>query len=292
MAHRHRKLWAQLRLAAVALGLLVWPASASADSASIDSVQDAGGGQLTVTYTVTSNAVGEFGSSGWFAYLAEDHSTRPCNVTWANYLRHVVPFHDFAGTATNTVTFRPFFPRQIKLCIYLRNGAGERPVFEHVVGIPAGYGIQRSSSYNCSHFSRYEAQDYFWLYPGDPSGLDADNDGAACESNSGPGPGPPIPAEPAPPRPEPTACSDGVDNDGDGATDILDSYCYSPSGTSEGPPPPKRQCSDGQDNDGDGAIDYPQDNQCKRGADNREAPDPLPKLSVWTSAVPAGGGWS
>jgi Excalibur calcium-binding domain len=91
---------------------------------------------------------------------------------------------------TSTVTFRPFFPRQIKLCIYLSNATGERAVFEQIVGIPAGYGVQRSSGYNCSNFSRYSAQDYYWLYPGDPSGLDADNDGAACESNPGPGPGP------------------------------------------------------------------------------------------------------
>jgi hypothetical protein len=245
-------------------------------------VHDAGGGQISVTYTVTSTAAGAFGSAGWFAYLAEDHSTRSCNVAWANYLRHVKPFQDTAGSATNTVTFRPFFPRQIKLCIYLSNAAGERSVFEQVVPIPAGYGRQRSSGYNCSHFvGRYDSQDYFWLYSGDPSGLDADNDGAACESNSGPGPGPQIPAEPSPPPPPPpppTACSDGIDNDGDGDTDLIDSYCFSRFGTTEGPPPRKAQCSDGQDNDGDGAIDYPSDAQCKRPTDGREAPDPLGRL--------------
>jgi hypothetical protein len=76
----------------VVVGLLVWPSAASADSASIGAVQDAGGGQMTVTYTVTSSAGGQFGFGGWFAYLAEDHSSRACNVSWANYLRHVVSF--------------------------------------------------------------------------------------------------------------------------------------------------------------------------------------------------------
>lgn len=277
------------RLAAtflLATALLLWPASASADSASIDSVQDADGGQLTVTYTVTSTAVGPFGYDTWYATLAEDHGTRACNVSWANYLRHVGPLHEAAGSATNTVTFRPFFPRQIKLCIYLNNPAGHRAVFEQAVSLPAGYGRQWSTGYNCSHFvARFDAQDYFWLYPGDPSRLDADHDGAACESNPDPGPGPPIPAEPQPSqsKPQPTVCSDGIDNDGDGYTDLLDSYCVSASGTTEGPPPRRAQCNDGQDNDGDGAIDYPEDHQCLRRSDNREAPKPLPTLSVWTT---------
>jgi hypothetical protein len=90
-------------------------------------------------------------------------------------------------------------------------------------------------------------------------------------------------APPPPPPPPPTACSDGIDNDGDGDTDLVDSYCYSPTGTTEGPLPRKPQCSDGQDNDGDGAIDYPDDQQCVRRSDNLEAPKPLPRLSVWTT---------
>jgi hypothetical protein len=277
----NRKQWiaCACRLAVVALGLMLWPSAASADSASIDSVHDAGGGQMTVTYTVSSTAVGEFGFSGWFAYLAEDHSSRACNVSWANYLRHVVSFQQSAGSVTSTVTFRPFFPRQIKLCVYLRNPAGERALFEQAVSIPTGYGVQRSSGYNCSHFSRYSAQDYYWLYPGDPSGLDADNDGAACESNSGPGPGPPIPPEPSP-AVQQTACSDGIDNDGDGATDLLDSYCVTASGTSEGSPPPtKPQCDDGRDNDGDGAIDYLYDEQCTSFSDNSEGSPPKPQCT-------------
>lgn len=38
--------------------------------------------------------------------------------------------------------------------------------------------------YNCTDFStQSEAQRYFNMYPGDPSGLDSDDDGIACESN-------------------------------------------------------------------------------------------------------------
>jgi hypothetical protein len=249
---------APILLAAVAFALLLWPSSASADSASIDAVQDAGGGQMNVTYTVTSTAVAQSGYSGWVAYLAEDHSTRPCNVAWANYLRHVVPAQNAAGSVTSTVTFRPFFPRQIKLCVYLSNPAGERAVFEQVVAIPAGYGRQRSSGYNCEHFSRYSAQDYYWLYPDDPSRLDADNDGAACEHLSGPSPGPPIPPEPlppTPPRPGDT-CNDGIDSDGDGKVDLGDLEYGNATGV------PSRSCDtvhtsclDLIDNDGDGKRD-------------------------------------
>ena len=187
---------------------------ARADSASVDAISDSGGGSVTVTYTVTStsgtpgqtvdlgNGPITFGGNYlWYAYLAEEHSSRPCNTQWANYLRDVGTLHETAGSATRTVTFRPFFPRQIKLCVFLRNTAGERAVHEQVVTVPAGYGMQRSSAYNCSHFSRYSAQDYYWLYPGDPSDLDADNDGAACDYTDGNPPGPQIPPEPAPAAP-------------------------------------------------------------------------------------------
>src|SRR3954470_4843834 len=73
---------------------LAWPASALADSASIDAVQDAGSRRITVTYTVTSTAIGQSGYNGWYAYLAEDHSARACNPAWANYLRDVGTLHD------------------------------------------------------------------------------------------------------------------------------------------------------------------------------------------------------
>ena len=45
-------------------------------------------------------------------------------------------------------------------------------------------------------------------------------------------------------------CADGIDNDGDGATDLADPGCGGP-GTTEAP-----ACQDGIDNDGDGFIDH------------------------------------
>lgn len=65
-------------------------------------------------------------------------------------------------------------------------------------------------------------------------------------------------------------CHDGIDNDGDGATDAEDSDCQ-----------PKPECSDGVDNDGDGKIDADDpgcsnpgddsdDTECQEGGDGVE----------------------
>jgi hypothetical protein len=59
------------------------------------------------------------------------------------------------------------------------------------------------------------------------------------------------------------ACSDGIDNDGDGRVDYpADGGCESDQASTEDPP-----CSDGIDNDGDGAIDFD-------GGSGASAPDP------------------
>jgi uncharacterized repeat protein (TIGR01451 family) len=50
-----------------------------------------------------------------------------------------------------------------------------------------------------------------------------------------------------------TQCNDGVDNDGDGATDLADFSCSGPTDTDE--TNPKAQCQDGLDNDADGKTD-------------------------------------
>ena len=57
------------------------------------------------------------------------------------------------------------------------------------------------------------------------------------------------------------ACSDGIDNDGDGLTDFDDPGCISPSDVSE-LDEVLPVCSDGIDNDGDGLLDYPEDPGC------------------------------
>ena len=61
------------------------------------------------------------------------------------------------------------------------------------------------------------------------------------------------------------ACSDGIDNDGDGAIDLADSGCPAASSNIENP-----QCSDGFDNDGDGLTDFGGDPDCTDAFSNRE----------------------
>ena len=62
----------------------------------------------------------------------------------------------------------------------------------------------------------------------------------------------------------PGACSDGIDNDGDGLVDLADSGCPAASANIENP-----ECSDGYDNDGDGAADAA-DPHCTDPGSNRE----------------------
>ena len=58
------------------------------------------------------------------------------------------------------------------------------------------------------------------------------------------------------------ACSDGVDNDGDGSTDYpFDLGCADAADDTEDSPAAP-QCSDGRDNDGDGLRDFPSDPGC------------------------------
>jgi len=64
------------------------------------------------------------------------------------------------------------------------------------------------------------------------------------------------------------ACSDGIDNDGDGLIDMDDPGCMNDQDNDEYDPPPV-QCNDGIDNDGDGLIDL-DDPGCMNDQDNDE----------------------
>lgn len=189
---------------AVAAGLAAFATPAAADSASI-SYRDAGGGQIEATINVTSTTCSTSGYCGWFAYAVERHPTLGCRDD-TTFIRWVGTLYDDAGNAQATVVFRPFFPRSTKLCVLVHNGAGTNPVGETTINLPSGYGAQRSSGYNCDDFgSQASAQYYIYLYPDDPSGLDGDGDGAACESNDCP-----CGAEYIPPEPLPTPVSVGA----------------------------------------------------------------------------------
>ncbi len=64
-------------------------------------------------------------------------------------------------------------------------------------------------------------------------------------------------------------CSNGIDDDNDGATDFpADFSCTSALSTNEANP--KSQCQDGIDNDGNGLVDYPADPGCTGAQDNTE----------------------
>jgi hypothetical protein len=61
------------------------------------------------------------------------------------------------------------------------------------------------------------------------------------------------------------ACSDGLDNDGDGLVDLVDPGCADPDDVSE-----MGACEDGTDNDGDGLVDFPDDPGCGSSDDGSE----------------------
>ncbi len=70
------------------------------------------------------------------------------------------------------------------------------------------------------------------------------------------------------------ACSDGLDNDGDGFIDFpADIGCDAPADSSEANPPTP-QCGDGLDNDGDGVRDWPADPSCSSATDPTETGAP------------------
>ena len=102
-------------------------------------------------------------------------------------------------------------------------------------------------------------------------GLDNDGDGAVDEDDPGCA-GPDDDDEfNAPPRPQ---CDDQVDNDEDGRIDLADSDCGSAADPTEAGDNPVTACSNGLDDDEDGAVDFPEDLGCRAAGDDDEA-DPV-----------------
>jgi Excalibur calcium-binding domain len=207
---------AGLTILAISILAALTPSAALADSASISAV-DAGGGTMKVVADITSTSCSTSGYCGWFAFAVERHASLPCRED-DGFLTHVGSLRETSGTSHEEWTYEPFFPREDKICVLVSNGAGVHPVGEAVISLPTGYGRQRSSAHNCSFFSSQErAQYYLELYPDDPSGLDGDDDGVACEANACPCGAEAIPPEPAPPSPPavpfvstgPDVCAEG-----------------------------------------------------------------------------------
>lgn len=186
-----------LLLGALVTFAILASSRAAADNASI-SVVDAGGGQMRVSADVTSTTCTSFGYCGWFSFAVERHATLPCREDDA-FLMYVGSLMEASGSVHQEWTYEPFFPRFDKICVMVSNGAGVHPVGEVVVALPSGYGRQRSAAHNCSFFSSQERAEYYLeLYPDDPSRLDADHDGVACEANPCPCGAEAIPPEPSP----------------------------------------------------------------------------------------------
>jgi hypothetical protein len=69
------------------------------------------------------------------------------------------------------------------------------------------------------------------------------------------------------------ACADELDNDRDGAVDLVDPGCSSATDDDEGDDPIRPPfCADGEDNDADGNIDFPADLGCAAAGDACEQP--------------------
>ncbi|HEX5713509.1 MAG TPA: hypothetical protein VFX85_09375 [Solirubrobacterales bacterium] len=181
-------------LAAAAMCLLSAP-GASADSGSL-SVSDDGGGLIAVKAEATRSACGE-GLCAWYAAVVERHASLPC-ANDLTFRAGVAGFSTDAGTVRKNLTFKPFFPRQAKLCLYVLPVVGKPElVAETTYKVPDGYGSLRSTQKSCAGFeSQAAAQYYLYLYPDDPSRLDSDRNGTVCEENPCPCEAEPIPAEP------------------------------------------------------------------------------------------------
>jgi hypothetical protein len=192
-----RKIWVVVVAAALASALAA-PGIAIGGTATL-AVSDAGAGSLKATVDVNPTSADKYGT--WFVYGVERHSSLPCAVDDA-FLIGLGPggLYSPQGPNRQEWTFHPFFPRSERVCVYLTDDDGSGLAAETVAAVPDGYGKLSSSGYNCSSFANQRrAQYYLFLYPSDPSNLDGDNDGAACEANPCPCGAEAIPAEPPPP---------------------------------------------------------------------------------------------
>ncbi|MGK0359422.1 MAG: hypothetical protein ACI9U2_001724, partial [Bradymonadia bacterium] len=100
------------------------------------------------------------------------------------------------------------------------------------------------------------------------NGLDDDGDGVVDHPDD-PGCDDPDDDDEADPIPPPE-CSDGLDNDADDRIDRDDSDCSSELDPTEGGADPLTECSDGLDNDENGESDWPEDRGCHSAGDPSE----------------------
>jgi hypothetical protein len=80
-----------------------------------------------------------------------------------------------------------------------------------------------------------------------------------------------IPVTPTPPTTTTSQCSDNIDNDHDGAKDLVDSDCANADDDSESGAAPPPECNNGVDDDHDGQTDFPDDPDCTSATGATEA---------------------
>lgn len=101
------------------------------------------------------------------------------------------------GATTKTITFLPRGPEgEVQLCAQVEDwelGPAGQSIAAADAAVTHTQGEIPGDIYNCSHFAyQDEAEEYLRKWPSDPSRLDGDRDGVACEE---------LPRRPLPPPP-------------------------------------------------------------------------------------------
>ena len=175
--------------------LLLFAPPALANSGSLK-VADAGDGSMAVTFRATLDGCAS-SYCGWYPAVRERHSTLPCSDDRV-FKSAVGEFQTQPTTVEETRTFRPFFPRTAKLCLYAKSLFGLNELLDELTyKVPAGYGFRSAKTRTCTDFdSQAAAQYYLYMYPEDPSRLDPDRNGLACDGNPCPCEAERIPPDP------------------------------------------------------------------------------------------------
>jgi hypothetical protein len=183
---------------------LAAPATASADTGSITGARDIAPYQAQATFSATKTGCGDPDFCYWYtaAFVQGPQAcTDDGSVVFVKDANHPT-------TLSGTTTFTPAVEGTNRLCLYIYDISHQDGMLIAEATFDS-LGPRPGDTYNCSDFpNQAAAQAYYNRYPGDPSRLDADGDGRACEANpcpcswSVPAPAPsPPPAQHQPQQP-------------------------------------------------------------------------------------------
>lgn len=180
-AHFRRLVAVCFIAAAASIGL---GGTASAATMDIVSFGERPGVEMSATLTYSWGSCGGscFGQY-LHAYLASPGS--PC-VQGGAPLVAFEPLSAAGGATSRTIAFSPSGPEgDVQLCAQVEDwelGPGGQSIAAFDVAVTHTQGAIPGNLYNCRDFAYQEdAQAYLVKWPTDPSGLDGDNDGIACE---------------------------------------------------------------------------------------------------------------